>query len=279
MVRLYLHPSCGKSALKVIANMKRSSASVLLLACLGVIVSSEAFGTPLESRRYPFDPACAWGRLSDGRGLFVRCLTKEEAERLAKGIIAPTATNPAASTPNGAVPTAAQRAAKSEPGAAPPASSVPSVPSAPGIASSGATDTSAPGSTNVGSAAVTLKPNSESEALSAELVSVTADDGELPLAKKKLSAPLDRYAKCVADNGGLTAAVGQVEVRFLVRERGRAEGTSAEKFHGVSERAAACVALVIDRRPTGVPNAPLVGATAIIQIRKRPAKSTGAARQ
>jgi hypothetical protein len=258
--------------------MKRSSTSVMLV-CIGVIVSSEAFGAPVESRRYPFDPACAWGRLSDGRGLFVRCLTKEDAERLTKATVAPIATSQAAGTPNGAVPTAAApRSAKPEPVASPSASSVPTPTSTTGIPSAGAPDTPPPGSTSAGGTAATPKPNSESEALAAELVSVTADDGELPLAKKKLSAPIDRYAKCVADHGGLTAAIGQVEVRFLVRERGRAEGTSAEKFHGVSEKAAACVAQVIDRRPTGVPSAPLVGATAVIQIRKRPAKSTSAAR-
>jgi hypothetical protein len=101
------------------------------------------------------------------------------------------------------------------------------------------------------------------------LVGVTADEGELPLAKKKLGLPLARYEKCVADFGGLSAAVGQVAVRFLVRERGRAEGVSVEKFQGMSQAAANCIAQVIDRRPTGTPEAPLVGATATVRVRKR----------
>lgn len=34
--------------------------------------------------RYPFDPACAWGRLSNGQGMLHRCLTRGEAEELAR---------------------------------------------------------------------------------------------------------------------------------------------------------------------------------------------------
>ncbi len=29
--------------------------------------------------RYPFDPACPWGRISNGKGMIHRCLTKAEA--------------------------------------------------------------------------------------------------------------------------------------------------------------------------------------------------------
>ena len=32
--------------------------------------------------RYPYDPACAWGRIANGRGLVMRCLTQAEANEL-----------------------------------------------------------------------------------------------------------------------------------------------------------------------------------------------------
>lgn len=34
-------------------------------------------------RRYPFDPACPWGRVANGKGTVVRCLTEKEATGLA----------------------------------------------------------------------------------------------------------------------------------------------------------------------------------------------------
>src|SRR5690606_37173766 len=34
-------------------------------------------------RRYPFDPACPWGRISDGKGMVVRCISEGEARTLA----------------------------------------------------------------------------------------------------------------------------------------------------------------------------------------------------
>jgi hypothetical protein len=36
------------------------------------------------TNRYPYDPACAWGRIANGRGLIVRCLSQAEATELAQ---------------------------------------------------------------------------------------------------------------------------------------------------------------------------------------------------
>jgi hypothetical protein len=93
-----------------------------------------------------------------------------------------------------------------------------------------------------------------------------ADTGELPLAVKKLGLAKDRYVECVGANGGLTEKTGKVVIRFLVRERGRAEGVSVKSHQGMSLAAAKCIADVIDRRYVGYPAAPLVGATIPIEI-------------
>jgi hypothetical protein len=236
--------------------MTRTRISIALFSLLLLLVCGKALGTPPESLRYPFDPACAWGRVSNGRGLLVRCLTRDESDRLSKSPAAGTAAT-------GATSVADQAKADATP--------------APSMAG-GTEPKSGQGGVRPANSEATANPATKDEPskepLSAELVSVIADEGELPLAKKKLGAPLDRYAKCVAEHGGLTASVGQVEVRFLVRERGRAEGVSLGKFQGMSEAAASCVAQVVDRRPTGTPEAPVVGATALIRVRKRaPASS------
>ncbi len=70
------------------------------------------------------------------------------------------------------------------------------------------------------------------------------------------------------DNGGLKDGRGEVQVRFLVRQRGRAEGVSVAKRTGVSAEAARCVSEVVDRRYVGVPEAPIVGATVLIKFAK-----------
>jgi hypothetical protein len=256
--------------------MKRASISVTLLALSSALVCGSATGTPPDTQRFPFDPACAWGRISNGRGLILRCLTREESERLSRA----TATTPGISATGGAAAGGAAAGGAAASGAAStPAAPTKSPSSQPppstndGVsvpaAAVGSSDGAHPSATPSGSAATATSTVTSPDAYEAELVSVVADEGELPLARRKLAAPLDRYVKCVANHGGLTAPVGLVEVRFLVRERGRAEGTSVEKSHGVTEAAANCIAQVIDRRPTGVPEAPLVGATATIRVRKR----------
>lgn len=97
-----------------------------------------------------------------------------------------------------------------------------------------------------------------------------ADTGELPLAARKLGLPKERYVNCVRDNGGLTQATGKVEVRFLVRERGRAEGVGVKSFAGMSQAAAKCIADVVDRRYVGYPAAPIVGASIPIELSTKP---------
>jgi hypothetical protein len=93
-----------------------------------------------------------------------------------------------------------------------------------------------------------------------------ADTGELPEAQVQLGKVPDRYVQCVNGNAGLEGPEGKVTVRFLVRERGRAEGVSVKDRQGVSLAAAKCVAEVVDRRFVGYPAAPIVGATLSIEF-------------
>lgn len=174
--------------------------------------------------RYPFDPVCPWGRVSDGRGLLVRCLDSAEAQRLA-------AANPTQVT---RPPAAAAAAGRTD---AAPVAPAPPVPPAPPAAS---------------------KP-ARRVFLSA-VNPALADTGELPEARPQLARVGDRFVQCVESGGGLTSSPARVTVRFLVRERGRAEGVTVKERSGVSVAAAKCVAEVVDRRFVGYPAAPIVGA-------------------
>jgi len=204
------------------------SSLVALSLCLG---AAAALGESVENliRRYPYDPACLWGRLANGKGTVVRCLTEKEAAAITAvtAVVAPT---PAPSSATGAAPTPTD-AAPADTAAAP---------------------TTAPAEATVTKGIqVTVGP-------------VTADKGELGIGK--LGAPKDRYAKCVEDNGGIKGGTGEVHVRFLVRSKGVAEGVSVQKRLNVSQEAARCIAEVVDRRRVGVPEEPIVGATVVIKL-------------
>jgi hypothetical protein len=204
-----------------------------LLLAFGVVASGESADALL--RRYPYDPACPWGRIGNGKGLIVRCLSEAEAQALRAGTVPalPIASATPSPSPSANAPTPTPSSTASTPGE---------------------------DETDAG------PPSANDEKLDVTVGPVTADSGELGIGK--LGQPKDRYVKCINDNGGLKEASGEVQVRFLVRQRGRAEGVSVVKRTGVSTEAARCVSDVVDRRYVGVPDAPIVGATVVIKFAK-----------
>src|SRR5450432_93557 len=66
-----------------------------LLLAFGVAASGETADALL--RRYPYDPACPWGRIGNGKGLIVRCLSELETQTLRAGTL-PVASPAAAGT-------------------------------------------------------------------------------------------------------------------------------------------------------------------------------------
>jgi hypothetical protein len=213
--------------------------SSLLWPAAAPVASAEEGAAAEPALRYPFDPVCPWGRVADGRGILVRCLDAAEAQRLATRA-------PAAATP--AVEPAATAAVA--PAAAPLPAAAPRRPSeAPPLAAS------APA------------PKMSSRKVSLERVSAARPDtGELPEARTQLLRANERYVQCVESNGGLSASPASVTLRFLVRERGRAEGVTVKERAGLSLAAAKCVANVVDRRFVGYPAAPIVGADLTIDF-------------
>jgi hypothetical protein len=194
--------------------------------------------TPSEPSRPPdVDGLCPWGRLSDGRGRLIRCLSKEEASRLRESVAEmPKPEEPAAAaTPDEAArpPESAPSAPVAQPALPPPV------------------------------------PAPEGSPFDVEVGPLVADTGSLPEGQKSFSKARERFAACVAKNGGLTADRGSVELRFLVQGLGRAEGVSVKKHRGMSEAAAKCIGNVADRRYVGYPNEPAVGATVVVTVSKK----------
>lgn len=210
-----------------------------VIAGLALLGASRGDAQAEVAPRYPFDPLCRWGRISDGHGMLVRCLEPAEATALAQG---PQASAAVAVVPPNALP--------------PSASLVPPVASAP-VPSTPATNAERPSS--AGSA------RAQNAAVS-QIGPLSVDTGNLPIALAELRKPKQRYADCVNQNGGVTGGRGRVEIRFLVRELGRAEGVLVKSREGVSLEAAKCIAGVIDRRNVGYPEAPIVGATIAVDL-------------
>jgi hypothetical protein len=224
--------------------MKRPVAILLGFAALatGAVAVAEAEDALLK--RYPYDPACAWGRVGNGKGMVLRCISEEEA----KALRAPSTVAVAAKT---SAPAPAPGVTSSKPSTdvvAPPSST---------------TDNPAPGPAPEPEPA----PSADADApLDVTVGPVAADEGTLGVGK--LGAPKDKYAACVQKNGGVSGKTGEVSVRFLVRSKGVAEGVSVAKRTNLSKEAAQCVADVIDRRRVGTPESPMVGATVLVKFTK-----------
>jgi hypothetical protein len=220
--------------------MKHRGLAVLLgLAALatGAVAVAEAEDALLK--RYPFDPACPWGRVGNGKGMVVRCIAEDEA----KALRAAAAAKPAPAAP-------------AVPGGKPPGEAAAAAPTAPASTSAESPD----------AATEPSEPADPDAALDVQVGPVTAEEGTLGIGK--LGQPKDKYAACVQKNGGLTGKTGEVAVRFLVRGKGIAEGVSVSKRTNVSKEAAQCVADVVDRRRVGTPESPMVGATVLVKFAK-----------
>lgn len=203
---------------------------VALPGLVGSVVAGVALaGSPDESR-YPYDPACPWGRVANGRGMLVRCLEEREARLVLASAAPRTASAPPSSGASSASPPAASSSAP------PPSSSSQEPPPVP-----------APAAT-----------------VRVSTLTVSADQGGLPGAERHLRAARKAFARCVEQHGGVEGEAGEVTLRFLVRARGRAEGVSVARRRGVRVEAARCLAETLDRRWVGQPEEPITGATLVL---------------
>lgn len=210
--------------------------------------------------RYPFDPACPWGRLANGKGMITRCLGEEEARALlAGGTI--TTTSGDTVTVRGLVdakPAAPQKASQK-------ASQKTGQKADETSAAAPAPSEASPAKPQEDTAPTETPEPPAARPVRVEVGPLIPDEGSVTIGR--LDRPIDRYRACVEQNGGLSGTSGEVRVHFLVRgERSRAEGVEVTEFRGVSKKAAQCIADVVDRRITGTPSLPMVGATLVFKL-------------
>lgn len=223
-MRPVLNPSRPQNALAARLHRLLPSGGLRIVAVAvlasSALVPSLVQGQAEKESRYPYDPACSWGRLANGKGMIHRCLTEDEARRIA------VSATPASSAPS------------------PSASQVGSAPTTP---------------------SETPAPTAAPKDFTITVGPIRAAQGDITVGK--LGKPLDRYRACIVDHGGLETQKGKIVVSFLVQaERSRAEGVEVVKATGVSKKAAACIADVIDRRQVGTPTEPTTGAELTIEL-------------
>lgn len=92
------------------------------------------------------------------------------------------------------------------------------------------------------------------------------EGGEVPNLDKLLAKLANEVGRCVADAGGLGAKAGRLELTFLVRARGRAEGVEVKRVKGAPEAAGACVQKLLKNRRVGTPSEDPVGVTVTFEL-------------
>lgn len=98
------------------------------------------------------------------------------------------------------------------------------------------------------------------------LDSVTFGNGEVPRAQRSLERLADKeLSACATENGGVSGQ-GTVELKFLVRARGRAEGVELGRTRNVPPEVAKCLAFTLARRPVGAPSDEPVFVTAKFKL-------------
>jgi hypothetical protein len=93
------------------------------------------------------------------------------------------------------------------------------------------------------------------------------ENGDVQTVQKTLGKLSGDFAKCIAENGGLTAATGSIKLQFLVRVRERAEGVEVLGQKNVSPQAASCVKGLLKNRWVGTPSADPVGVTVTLSLK------------
>ncbi len=87
------------------------------------------------------------------------------------------------------------------------------------------------------------------------------ENGEVPRAEKLGASSTPGLAKCVEKAGGLKSKKGSVEVKFLVRSRGLAEGVEVGRHAGISDEALPCIRALFKGKGVGAPSDDPVGVT------------------
>ena len=95
------------------------------------------------------------------------------------------------------------------------------------------------------------------------------DGGDVPRAAAALDRMKGPFARCASIESSLTKNEATIDLRFLVRAPGRAEGVDVDKARGVSSDVVRCMTSVLARSYIGAPSDDPVGVAVTVRV-KRP---------
>jgi hypothetical protein len=104
--------------------------------------------------------------------------------------------------------------------------------------------------------------------LSAAIDSLAFENGDIPNAAAALEHIKRDFAKCASTESGPLESGATVELRFIVRAPGRAEGVDVGRVRGVSSNIVRCMTSSLSLRPVGTPSSDPVGVTTTIRFTK-----------
>ena len=94
------------------------------------------------------------------------------------------------------------------------------------------------------------------------------DGGDVPRAAAALDRMKAAFVRCASTEGALTKSEASIDLRFLVRAPGRAEGVDVDKTRGLSGDVVRCVTSVLARSYVGAPSDDPVGVAITVRVRK-----------
>jgi hypothetical protein len=137
------------------------------------------------------------------------------------------------------------------------------------------TDAPADSAAPAASAAPTASAAPSASASAAPAASVAAllemsepkfTSGEVPKAQAALEKLSKKLKTCIDEGGGLQTVPGSLEIQFLVRAAGVAEGVDIVKSKGVSDAAKKCIVSALQKKTIGTPSSDPVGVTVTFKL-------------
>jgi hypothetical protein len=111
-----------------------------------------------------------------------------------------------------------------------------------------------------------------SGSVSVSIEGLTFDSGDVPRAPAALDRIKKDFAKCGAESATLKNDA-TIELRFLVRAPGRAEGVDVIQSRGMSSDIVRCVASSLAGRAVGAPTSDPVGVSLTVRFKQEAAQS------
>jgi hypothetical protein len=200
-------------------------------ASLAVLVAMMAPSRAAPPRKAaPRNPGCLYGQVIDGHSGEIRCLSPEEV------------------TPPGPY----------------------DLPHEPVDAGADAADAGRDGASRVRHEAgvVELDAAIPLRSVSVAIEGLSFENGEVPRAAAALERIKKDLARCAATEPGLLKNDAAIELRFLVRAPGKAEGVDVVQSRGMSADIARCVASSLAGRAVGAPTSDPVNVALTVRFKK-----------